>query len=248
MIGNYRIVWSYVIAIFLIAGCKTSSYVADIDTSYERIDRYDKEDPELTALIAPYKTKLDKKMYEVIAYAPMDYTKGKPNSSLGSWFTDIMAKEAERLTGKEIAFAAQNYGGLRIPTMASGDITVSDIYELMPFDNMLVILDLSGATVQELLDMMASHGGWPVSDQLKFTISGGKATDVVIRDQPLMRDKRYLVALPDYIANGGDKAYYLVDQKRENLDLLIRDIIIDYLRDLPIDAKNQPTEFSARIK
>lgn len=227
--------------------CKTTSYVADIDTSYDRIGKWTDEDQDITALIKPYKVQLDQQMNEVIGHADIDMVKGKPNSTLGSWFVDILQEEAERIYGVDVAFAAQNYGGIRVQSVAAGDISVGTIYEVMPFDNKLVVLKAGGAEMKKLLDMIASHGGWPVSDHLRMTIDGDKAKDIYIDGEAFDTQKTYYIALPDYIANGGDKADFLISLPRMDKDLMLRDIVIDHLKKLNSTGTPMTISSSERI-
>ncbi len=227
------------VLVFLGGGCSPKiNYVADIDTQYYRIDYHQKTDSEIDKMIAPYKHQLDAKMQEVIAYNPKELLKGRPSSLLGNWFTDVVYHQARKMYGDNIDFAIQNYGGLRVPSLKKGAITVGNIYELMPFDNQVVILEMDGLLAKTLLDRIAALGGWPVSEGLSFSINNDKATDIMIQGKPWDAHAVYHVAMPDYIANGGDRCFFLRKAKREDKDILIRDMILDYLRQLP-EGKNE---------
>lgn len=228
----------------LLSSCNRQQYVyvSDIDTDYIRVNKYAANgDSEIEAMIAPYKAKLDAEMNEVLAIVASDMTKDRPSSTLGNWFADVLQAIAVQ-SDPEVAFSAQNYGGLRVPSVAAGDLTVGDIYEIMPFDNTLVILTLDGSTMMQLLDRIADYGGWPVSDELSFTIKDDKATDIMIKGEPFDKNKKYKVALPDYTANGGDRCFFLKGIPQEGTGRMIRDLVVDYLRErdssTPIEAPN----------
>ena len=146
-----------------------------------------------------------------------------------------------------VDFACQNYGGIRIPALARGNVTVGSIYELMPFDNTLKILTIDGPTTQQLLDRIAEKGGWPISRTLSFTIDNDRATNIVIKGQPFDINNSYKVALPDYIADGGDDCSFLLGAPAETDDRMIRDIIIDWLKGLPDDKKTLEVDETPRI-
>lgn len=230
-----------------ISSCSKQIYTADIDTSYYRINNRNETDKDLDKLIAPYKAQLDAKMGEVIAFSENEMTKGRPNSTLGNWFADALLEEASYIYKREIDIAMQNYGGIRVPFLKQGDITVGNIYELMPFDNQLVVLTMDGKLLQQLLDVIAEKGGWPISKTLKFTMDGDKAVDVFIKGEPLDMSKKYTVALADYIANGGDNCFFLDQAEREDNDVMIRDLIIDHLKRKPENEKNLVVDGSMRI-
>jgi len=221
----------FLISIFLLLnGCAKQTYTADIDTSYYRVNYKNKSDSDLDKMIAPYKNQLDSKMNMVIASNPKEMKKNRPSSALGNWFSDALLEESIKIFGQDIDIAMQNYGGLRIPALGKGDVTVGNIYELMPFDNKIVMLELDGATTKKLLDRIAEKGGWPVSHTLSMKIQNKKAVDIKIKGEDFDMSKTYTVALADYIANGGDKCFFLSDGKRTDNDLMIRDIIIDNLK------------------
>ena len=77
-----------------------------------------------------------------------------------------------------------NYGGIRINSVTDGDLTLGKVYEIMPFENALVVMDLNGDQVKLLLDRIAAYGGWPVSEGLNFEIADSTATNIVIQNKP----------------------------------------------------------------
>ncbi len=223
--------------------CSKQLYTADIDTSYYRVSKRNKSDAAIDKMILPYKTDLDAKMNIVIAYNPSEMSKSKPNSALGNWFSDILLEEASDIYGQDIDFAVQNYGGIRVPSLGKGDVTVGNIYELMPFDNQLVLLTMNGKITQQLLDRIAILRGWPISKTLSFTIANEKAIQIKIKGEDFDINKTYTVAIADYIANGGDQCFFLEDAEREDNDILIRNLLIDHLKnktDKTIDADSRP--------
>lgn len=218
------------LAFVLFVSCKSQTYVADIDTSYNRMAHYVDEDSEVIAIITPYKQALDSEMKTVIGHTPIPLTKGKPESTLGSWFCNIIREEASLIYGREIDFAIQNYGGLRIGEVSAGAVTVGKIYELMPFDNKLIVMKVNGTEVYQMAQAMASKGGWPISDNIKiYGTSDGKVSKVYIRNTLVHADSLYHVALPDYVANGGDDMKFLREHSRIAKDTFIRDVVINHL-------------------
>jgi len=151
--------------------------------------------------------------------------KGRPNSTMGNWVSDILLDYAIA-QNIDIDFAVQNQGGLRVPYIGTGDLTIRKIYELMPFDNMLVILETDGSVVQTFCDHITDSEGWPLSRGIEFTMSYGKATNILVGNKPLDVNKKYRFAVPDYVANGGSDCSFFKDLPQENLGVFIRDLII----------------------
>jgi len=224
------------IAVVLLSGCSKKQYVhvADIDTDYIRVNRYSaKEDKKVKDMISPYKEQLYAEMNVVLGVLAEDMVKSKPNSNLGNWFADLLQTTANIEFDGYVDFAVQNYGGLRVPVVAKGDLTVGDIYEVMPFDNKLVVLNLTGEKTLMLLNRIADYGGWPISSNLTFAIEDEKATDIMIKGESFDIKKSYRVALPDYTANGGDRCTFLKKEPQEDNDKMIRDLVIEYFQNNP---------------
>ena len=220
----------YFLLIIIISGCSTWHTAEEngqkIQVNAEAIS----EDAEISEMIAPYKTALDAEMNVVIGENKENMTKGKPESLLTNWFADaIHAMTTEYYTNGEVDFTVSNYGGIRIPNVAEGAITRGKIFELMPFDNMLVVIKMADTTVIKLFNHMAADNGWPISSNVSYEIKDYKPQNILINGEPLRSDRLYSVSISDYLANGGDKCYFLEEGTREDLGVLIRDALITYV-------------------
>ncbi len=228
--------------------CSRQYHLADAKERTYRIEKASfPVDTKIAAMIEPYKLQLDKTMNEVIGYNEEELTKGKPSSTLTNWFSDVLLEETQKLVTDKIDFAIQNYGGIRVPFLAKGNVTIGTIYELMPFDNMMFILELKGSIIQELFDKMAESGGWPVSKGVYFEIAYGKAKNVKINNEPLDSNMVYHAAIPDYIANGGDNMVMLKGAKTYNTTALIRDLIISNLKSMKTEGNTIKPNNEKRI-
>lgn len=188
-------------------------------------------DPALLAMIAPYRDSVDKNMNEVVGMAAATLEKKQPSGSLGNFMADAVLAMARKQFDQPVDFAIVNYGGIRSPQLAKGTVTRGKVFELMPFDNLLVLQKLTGVQVQELCDYLAARGGWPIAGAT-FVIQNKKAADVRIGGVPLQTDKTYTLANSDYVANGGDDAAFLKPIPQINSGYLIRDALIGYIRNL----------------
>lgn len=219
------------LSLVLLASCTTYHHVQSVHVESVRMNaQAAAPDSAIAALIEPYKRDLDVSMNTVIGQAARPLPKARPESLLGNWTADAIHAQAERYTGERIDFAFTNHGGLRIPALAAGEITIGKVYELMPFDNILVTLQLSGSEVQALADYIASRGGEPVSKHFRFTIADGKAQNVILRGAPLDATTTYTVLTTDYLANGGDQLYFFKGKPQRSLEVYFRDALIDYVK------------------
>lgn len=234
--------------VLLSFSCKTVYSVKSENASYIKLDK--KQDAikstSLDSIIMPYKQKLDNIMNEVIGNCD-GLNIDKPESTLGNWMADALEKNSEIYRGKDVSFAVLNYGGIRIKDIPEGEVTLSKMFELMPFENYVSFIDMDGKTVKTLLDRIANYGGWPVSKSLRFKILNNQATDIFIDDKPLDPESNYTVALPDYVANGGDDCYFLEPLTKTNTEYLLRDLFIEEVKNLNKVGKNIGSTIEGRI-
>jgi 5'-nucleotidase / UDP-sugar diphosphatase len=157
---------------------------------------------------------------------------GQESSLLGQWTTDRM-RDA---TGADIAF--QNAGGLRTGIPA-GDITLGNFYEVLPFDNTLVTVDMTGAQIMKVLQhgMFSPKIGMVQFSGIKVTWDSslpatGRILAVTLPDgTPLAPDRSYKVVTNDFMAAGGDKFTMFREGKNMvDTNIPLRDALADYLR------------------
>ena len=227
-----------VVITFLLLSCSKHVYVQQTQPQHFVI-KDNVVDSQVVKTIQPYKQSLDGKMHEVIGTAPVALTKKTPESNLGNFFAESVFQKVKTLTNIDTVntFAMFNNGGLRT-SVPQGDIMVGGMYELMPFENKLVVIKVSGERLIKLLNFIAEKDGAPVAG-IRFIIADKKATDVTINGKPFDVDKIYFVATSDYLAGGGDK-FFSADENNSivKTDILLRDILIDYCRNL--NKQNKP--------
>lgn len=182
---------------------------------------------DMQQLLEPYSATVGQSMKKVIGQMGEVHEKALPQSRLGNLMTDAVKAEATRLYGVPVDVAFINYGGIRVNQMLPGNVHLGNVYELMPFDNLLIIQRLPGNVFKEMMDNIAKRGGWPASG-ITYTIKDKKATDILIGGQPFDASKTYVVANSDYVANGGDDMEMLRTIKQENKGYLVRDALIKY--------------------
>jgi len=204
--------------------------VTDADTSYYRFDDNlgATQDPTVDDLIKPYRAELDAEMNEVIGEIAHSMSKKLPESTLGNFVAQLLKEQTELIIKDSLDFAMQNHGGLRINNIGKGPINRGKVFELMPFDNMLVVITANGKIIKQLFDVIAYKGGWPMTDDIQLTIKDTAVEEVLIHGMPIDDEKLYKFAINDYIANGGDNCDFLQEGKVETLNITVRDAIIDF--------------------
>jgi 2',3'-cyclic-nucleotide 2'-phosphodiesterase (5'-nucleotidase family) len=190
-------------------------------------------DQEVDAMIAPYKSDLDAEMSQVINEAEMDLRAYRPESELGNVLADLVLQTAQDSmavkTKKPVDFALLNKGGIRT-NIPKGPITVGLVYEVMPFENTMVVVTLSGERTQKLFEQVSDNGGEPISGARLLVHSDG-SREVWIQGEPLDPTRSYRIVTSDYLAKGGDRMTFFQDpQEIHHLDVKIRTAIIGGFR------------------
>lgn len=240
-----RIAFFVLLLSLLQVGCSTIQHISKTDVRYEVVGSGPDiaPDAEIKQMIAPYKIQLDDKMNEVVANLAHELTKKKPESTLGNWYTDAMMAIAKN-KGFDADFAISNYGGLRIPQITAGPLTRGEIYELCPFDNLMVIVEVPGDILDSLLQQIASLEGWPISSGVWMVIEDHRMIQFTLHGMPLDPFATYKVAMPDYVANGGDGLKVIIPLPRVQTGMLVRDILIEHAMETAKTGK----EITARIE
>ena len=205
----FHYLWGMALIILLFgAGCQRHVHLAKTTYVSQRTTEDIGEDSAIQALIMPYKYELVEEMNVVVGQLAKDLTIGEPESTLGNFVADLLYDQTSIYYDGAIDFAIVNTGGLRVPTLQQGNIMKRNIFELMPFDNLLVIMPMDATTLRQLFDAMASYGGWPISRQVRYVIKEGKPENITINGKPIDSSRTYNVVLFDYLANGGDRLFF----------------------------------------
>lgn len=218
---------SLFIALFIAAlsSCAPKKYaITNYEAQLRTISDTIPADAGMNRFIATYKTRLDSVMNEVIGTALVPITKAQPESTMGNFTADAQLEAGKKLDNL-VTLSVVNYGGIRIPFLPAGNITKGKIYEIMPFDNLLTIVEIPGTVLQTFCDHMAARKGWPISG-FSYTIKDGKAVDVKVGGDAIRPNAVYKLVTSDYIANGGDECEFLTGLKKQSSAILLRDAIM----------------------
>ncbi len=209
-------------------------------------------DSTIVKLYAPYKNILEKDMNRVLAISEKELVKDKPESLLTNFLADLLLEQGAVVANDhQLKFTPAvsffNYGGIR-SSLPKGEITVGNIFELMPFENELVFIELKGDKMQAFMDYIADHGGGSVGGA-RMVIANDKANDVKIGGKGIDFNKNYWLVTNDYVAAGGDGLEMLAENEQFiNSGEKIRDAIIDYLEELTNNNQHVNPKLDERIK
>lgn len=187
------------------------------------------KDSSFLVFLQPYTDSVNNSMNTVIGTLAVDMDKRQPEGLLGNFMADAMLTMAQKYYNTTVDAAFVNYGGIRIGYVKAGNITKGKMFEIMPFDNIIVLQKIKGTVVKAFLDHLAGRGGWPVSG-MSMVIKNGKAEEVLIGGKPLDLSATYTIANSDYVANGGDNCEMLKTIPQMNRGVLLRDALIEYVQ------------------
>jgi len=201
------------------------------------------EDPDVKAIVESYAAELKAAMSEVVGYTTVPLEGARSlirtrETNLGNLVADMM-----RWAAGDAQIALENGGGIRWHRLfPAGPITRADVYELLPFLNTLVMMDLTGAQIKQALENSVSK--YPTADGrflqvsgLRFTFdptkpAGSRVVNVWVGGEPLVETATYRVATNDFLAAGGD--YYTVLTQGTNFvdtGVYLMDYMVEYLKE-----------------
>lgn len=229
------------IVFFILNSCTPAQQTASLTYTDYRIQKEARKDSSLTAMLQPYAASLNASMNKVIGFSNTNLTAKQPESGLGNFMADCMRMMAEKKFGKKVDAGFMNQGGIR-SYIPKGNITVGKIFELMPFDNLVVLQEVKGNVLQQFLDHTAADGGWPVSSGLSMGIKNKKAVNVFIAGKPLDENATYIIANSDYVAGGGSDCDMLKKIPQQTKGYLLRDALIEFVTEMTKQGK--PLDYS----
>lgn len=251
---KYRIssIGSMFLILILLWGCTTPQSEIRVEGALVAVDSIHapQKDSLVESVIAGYRGQLESVMNQVLAHSAHRMERGTPEGLLNNFVADLILEQGTSLyqpdDGLQIDFCLLNYGGLRTG-IPEGPVTRSRIYELMPFENEMVVITLSPEETMRLFDyVMSANVGMPVSGIRLREEAGEIITS--IGSNPFDPQRNYKVLTSDYLAGGGDNMDFFLDPlKLEFLGVKIRDAIIAHLLKEDAAGREIHSELDGRI-
>lgn len=196
------------------------------------------DDPAVEKVIAAYAEKV-RVLSVVVGTVDGVLKKGTVGAgNLGQFVTDAMLSQAKERGGNNIALAILNAGGLRKNEIAAGQLRASDIFELLPFENVLITIELSGSQLAKITQSLVrdSQAGARIqfrwNEQNRSEFIGAKLLDASGHEQPIDDNATYTIVTIDYLYNLKSGTYALLQEgknKRE-LGLTLREVVMNYVK------------------
>ena len=247
---NYILSFLLITPLF-IGSCAPSLTHQLVNQEQLLIDSKNTLDSNMYYTILPYRDSLSKIMDQPIGENSKLLQRFKPESPLSNFVADLLLEAGtkfihERSDQQLSSVAVVNTKGLRAP-LPQGVVTVENIYEIMPFENSMVAVQLNGAQMQKLFDHIVSEGGDGLAGA-SFTMSPpAQAKDVLVQNKKLQNEELYWVFTSDYLADGGDN--YMIFRESETIVIspyTIRNLIMNKVKEL--HKNNMPVEASTEVR
>ncbi len=223
-------------------GQKLGVMKLSVDTGTKKITRYserrilqkvkagpnDPYDEAVAAIVKKYDDRIRGEFSRIVGETRVNLAKRPFESNLGNLVCDAMREAA----GADVAI--QNNGGIRT-TIPKGKITMEQVYMLLPFDNNLMTMDLTGAQIIGLLEQNAKTEGMLQVSGLKVVYdmtaeAGFRVKELTIGGKPADRSRTYRVTTNDFLAAGGDRFDIFRAGKNAVIGDNVRDAFLDYLK------------------
>jgi 2',3'-cyclic-nucleotide 2'-phosphodiesterase (5'-nucleotidase family) len=228
----------YTLFLVILSACTAHYHVSETKSTHYDL-KASKNDSIALLNTLPYKQKLDLEMKQVIAYSDSALTKDGFETSLGN-FVLMASEDYIHLNKKEVAgncVFILNRGGLR-NNLPKGEITKGNIFELMPFDNEIVILKITGQKLFEGIKAMLKEKKL-IAWNLSMKIRVDAPEDIQVNGKPFDISKDVFVVTTDYLAMGGDNcSFFSKPISYEDTNEKLRDAIINYSEGLTKNNKH----------
>lgn len=207
------------------------------------------DDGSMTALLAPYERAAEARGKEQVTVLAEPLS----HSATGDRRLGHLIAESMRIAaGADIGM--QNPGGTRAD-LPAGAITYVDVYRVMPFDNAVTRVTLTGRQLRQLVqqtgplfyyaNLHVDFGAPAPQGSTNVTLSFSDGT-------PISDEGTYSLATPDFLAEGGGGLTMLVTLPQEAVGVTVLDAMIDYLRKLPVPvmlpAENDGAELQSTAR
>ena len=222
------------ICLSLLTACHRQAHVRKVNTNHYAIDSTLNAiaDSSYDEVLAKYRATMQDQLCEVLGYATEDMIVCRPECNMVNWTADALLAKAKQYCPQRVDMSLVNIGGVRC-NWTKGELTRGNVFELMPFDNELVVVTLKGTDLLDLCQVFAQVGGEGVAG-LRMAAEDKQLINATIDGNEIVPEGLYTIATSDYLSGGKDKLTPLTN--RVDIwysHLRIRDLYMEYIHEHP---------------
>jgi 2',3'-cyclic-nucleotide 2'-phosphodiesterase (5'-nucleotidase family) len=199
------------------------------------VDQYG-QDEEMQKEVEKVTKVVKKQMQVVIAKAEEDLLRFVDPPHLDGPLPNLFCDEMARVAKSDIAL--HNSFGLRAD-LVKGDVTVGHLYKIMPFENTLAVMTLSGTDLIELLahNFKGGVSRLQVSHHLQVQVvqpsmPANTTIKVLYQGKEIMPQQIFKVAMNSYMASGGSCCQALKALPHDDTGISLRVLFMDLIKKL----------------
>ena len=225
------------LTLLFVVSCSKQNYnVTKIAGKLLPITEKENQVAQIENFIKPYREHINKDLDSILAYCPVTLDKsGKWQSTIGNLMADVSLMRGnlvfEARENRKIDICLLNSGGIR-SILPKGNITARNAFEIMPFENSMVVIALNGEQISEMVDFLITDKKPHPLAGITFTINkNNQSKNILVQGKPLNKETVYYVGTNDYLSDGGDNMNFFKKAiQKYDLDYKLRNILIDYFK------------------
>ncbi|MGL4851626.1 MAG: 5'-nucleotidase C-terminal domain-containing protein [Phocaeicola sp.] len=238
------------VAVLLLSSCHSGYSVAQVEGGRITVDSTFDAQPHSGAqqLLMTYKATVDSIMSPVIGECATTLEGKRPESTLSNLLADILRKAAATHLGRVADVGVMNMGGIR-NVLSAGEIRFSDVFQVVPFENTLSLVEMNGKNLRELFHQIASNNGEGISGAQLVITPNKELLSATVGGKEIDENQVYLVATIDYIADGNNSMVAFKEAKNriEPDGETIRKLFLDYVQQMTKEGKKVDAKVEGRI-
>lgn len=235
------------LTLFIVTSCKTKNNTTYlVEAKKIEINASQPTDQNIESFISPFRARINNDLDSIISYCPetLEKSRGEWQTNIGNFLADASMELAQpvflKQQGKPLDIILLNSGGIR-SIIPKGPITKRNAFEVMPFENSLIVVALKG----EQIKVMAAHiikekKAHPLAGLKIFISKDQIIQNILVNEKSIDDNAIYYVGTSDYLANGGDNmTFFMKNEGSYDLNYKIRNVVIDYFyKHKTIEASN----------
>ena len=230
--------------VLFLFSCNTSYHPGSLHYPDYPVEAKSVADTTFGKYLKPFRDSMDLVMNEVVGDIAQKMDVKRPVSTLGNFLCDAFIYMAKEKFDPKAEISYLGLGSIRRTYMEAGPVTRGAIFEVMPFDNLMVLITVKGSLLKKFIEDMEEGGG---VGGFTMTIKDKKVINIMVNGKEIDELAEYTIVSSDYYANNPNMAWFYGQAKRKDTKYLIRDAIIDYVRIMTKNGKPLGTQLENRI-